>query len=121
MDSPFLPQHEAEADDTGKISFPSDELKLIELPPETDEGEKTSVARSEILDFGDQGFLLHNVLSPTECKHFIDEGERVGFGDILGARDNYRGQQRYVCNSTFSFSRCRKCFRVRAVMLGTDM
>lgn len=95
MDSKFSPQHEAEADDTGQITIPTDELKEIVLPPETEnDTKKTSVTRSEILDFGDQGFLLHNVLSAAECKHFIGEGEKIGFGDIQGARDNYRGQQR---------------------------
>ena len=100
MESQFLPKHEAEADDTGKIHL-ANELKEInvDLILKETEQEETSISRSEILDFGDEGFLLNNVLSVAECKNFIDEGERVGFDKIYGASDNYRSSQRFVWKS----------------------
>ncbi|KAK7471519.1 hypothetical protein BaRGS_00035858 [Batillaria attramentaria] len=97
MASEFSPLHEAEADDKGQINFSEGELKSIPVPPQTDE--EMCIRRSEILDFGDEGFLLHNVLSSTECQHFISEGEKAGFEKIHGARNNYRSNLRITFDS----------------------
>ncbi|XP_070180405.1 uncharacterized protein, partial [Littorina saxatilis] len=94
------PQHEAEADNTGQIYFPVDDLKHIVLPGQIDNRTKPPITRSEILDFGNQGFLLHHVLSQAECDHFIKEGERVEFDKVKGARDDYREQQRISIESS---------------------
>ena len=50
--------------------------------------------REDILDFGDEGFLLRQVLSPEECSFFKDRGEEIGFQKIAGARESYRNSQR---------------------------
>ncbi|KAL8566114.1 hypothetical protein ACOMHN_051840 [Nucella lapillus] len=96
----FSPQHEAEADDTGEITLAVNELKLINVPSEQEMAAASlTPKRTEILDFGDQGFLLQEIFSAQECKLFINEGERVGFEKIAGANDNYRSSQRITFES----------------------
>lgn len=58
-----------------------------------------TIIRKEILDFGDEGFLLSNVLSPKECKHYIAEGERIGFQKIIGVQDHHRSCKRFTIHS----------------------
>ncbi|XP_076442848.1 uncharacterized protein LOC143281518 [Babylonia areolata] len=95
METTFTPQHEAEADETGKLSLSLNEFRQINMPAEQEmDAANISPSRTEILDFGDQGFLLHEILSAQECKHFINEGERAGFGKIEGSSENYRSSQR---------------------------
>ena len=55
-----------------------------------------NIERSEISDFGDEAFLLHHVLSPEECQQFVSDGEKVGFEEIRGVRDDYRSCKRFV-------------------------
>lgn len=89
----FNPALEADADDNGEILYNEEELKNVKIFVD---GEYLSerITRKDILDFGDEGFLLQNVLSSTECKYYIAEAERVGFEKIHGARDHYRSSQR---------------------------
>ncbi|KYR00119.1 hypothetical protein DLAC_03269 [Tieghemostelium lacteum] len=49
-------------------------------------------------------FILENVLSPSECKHMINEGERIGFGDLQYYSRKYRDNQRILVhkNSTLA-------------------
>jgi hypothetical protein len=95
MESAFSPKQEADADKTGRISFSAEDLKDISLPNSSSSG-STPITRSEILDFKDQAFLLKNVLLKNECQHFIDEGERLAFENIPGAKDSYRCMKRCV-------------------------
>ena len=96
-DKTFSPKHEAEADEHGRIEFPACDLKTVTIPPESSEKvTEAIISREEIADYGDQAFLLHKVITKEECQHFIDEGEKIVFEKIHGAKENYRGQQRYV-------------------------
>ncbi|XP_060081653.1 uncharacterized protein LOC132560963 [Ylistrum balloti] len=60
---------------------------------------QADIRRSEILDFGNGGFLLHNILTPTECASIIDGGEKIGFESIHAIRHIYRGSQRITIES----------------------
>jgi len=70
----------------------------IELYQSTDD-DVTSVTRSEKLDFGNEGFLLHGVLSPGESQHYINQGEYIGFQPIPGVKKTYRNCDRIVVES----------------------
>lgn len=59
-----------------------------------------NVSRTEILDFGDEGFLLDNLLTRDECEHIIKEGEKIGFEPIENGRLDYRSSERYVVQVT---------------------
>ena len=56
--------------------------------------EEVQVSRSDILDFGDQGFLLHHVLTTEECQHYIQQGETLGFEGIEGVKKSVRNSDR---------------------------
>ncbi|WAR18302.1 hypothetical protein MAR_000140 [Mya arenaria] len=45
------------------------------------------------------GFLLHGVLNQEECERFTGEGERLGFEEIRGVRDDYRSCKRITLQS----------------------
>ena len=55
-----------------------------------------TITRQDILDFGDEGFLLEGVLSKEECQFYINQGEEKGFGNIPDVKQTYRDSQRYV-------------------------
>jgi len=40
------------------------------------------------------GFLLYNVLSPSECEHYIKQTEQIGYEKLTGYRQEYRDNQR---------------------------
>ena len=48
------------------------------------------VERTDILDFGNEGFLLTGLLTDEECSSLIDAGETIGFKQIEGATQEYR-------------------------------
>ncbi|XP_064602326.1 uncharacterized protein LOC135468167 [Liolophura sinensis] len=55
-----------------------------------------NVSRTEILDFGNEGFLLNNLLTRDECVHIIQEGEKIGFEPIENGRLDYRSSERIL-------------------------
>ncbi|XP_064639568.1 uncharacterized protein LOC135495078 [Lineus longissimus] len=58
-----------------------------------------TIERRDILDFGDEGFLLDNALSQEECKYYIDKAERMGLGPIHEANHSYRNSDRIMVRS----------------------
>jgi hypothetical protein len=46
----------------------------------------------------EQAFLLYNVLSPSECRYYIEAAEKLGFG-ALTYRPDYRNNDRVVAIS----------------------
>ena len=85
MSSEFKPQTEDLKHIADLQDFPS--------PPESINNSFVP-SRQEILDFGDEGFLLEDVLSKEECQFYMDQGENQGFGLIHGVRESYRNSQR---------------------------
>ena len=69
------------------------------------ESSNSSVTRTEVLDFGDEGFLLHQVMSADESQYYIDQGEKIGFHPIPGVKKTYRSSDRYyrcfICKYTY--------------------
>lgn len=58
--------------------------------------ETKEVIRGEVGDFKNQCFLLHHVLSRTQCQQLIARGEEMGFGQIEGVKESVRNMKRYV-------------------------
>ena len=52
--------------------------------------DKTKLKRSEILEFGDDCFLLKNVMTSAECHHYVTSAENIGFDEIPEAPESYR-------------------------------
>ena len=93
MSEPYIPGLEQGTSLEGNIEISVDDLKTISFVEDKSKDTKT-VTKQEISDFGDKGFLLRNVLSPTECQCIIDSGEQLGFEEIRGVRDDYRSCKR---------------------------
>ncbi|ESO93516.1 hypothetical protein LOTGIDRAFT_161618 [Lottia gigantea] len=88
-------KNEADADSSGELSYDVGQLKEIQF--EADQNfQKADVKRQEILDFGDEGFLLEKLLSQSECDRLIQNGEEKGFDEIRGLNDKYRSSQRII-------------------------
>ena len=96
MSSEYIPGLEAGANDNGELASDLSDIKKITVLEDNCKSRDTQVHRSDILDFKDQGFLLHNLMTSEECAHIIDEGEKIGFGEIKGAKRDYRSCDRYV-------------------------
>ncbi|OWF40651.1 uncharacterized protein LOC110463519 [Mizuhopecten yessoensis] len=92
MSAEYVPGVEA-GTEGGKISGDTQHSHDIDVKYDVDHS-KEQIGRTEILDFGNEGFLLHKLLTGAECSSIIDEGEIIGFEAIRGARDNYRSAQR---------------------------
>ena len=92
----FTPGMEADADDFGQISIDGSCLSNINNPlPESSRCfALENITREDVLDYGNECFLLKSVLTEDESKHFIHEGEKVGFEKIPNGRDSYRSSQR---------------------------
>ncbi|XP_060081640.1 uncharacterized protein LOC132560951 [Ylistrum balloti] len=97
MSTEYIPGVEAGTEE-GKICSESQDCHTLDVKYDSAHSQ-ADVRRSEILDFGNEGFLLHNILTPTECASIIDGGEKIGFGEIRGAQDNYRSAQRIMIES----------------------
>lgn len=95
MSEPYIPGLEHGTSLEGNIEISVDDLKTL-LFVKDESFDNSFIAKHEISDFGDTGFLLKNVLSPKECKCIIDSGENTGFEVIRGVRDDYRSCKRYV-------------------------
>ncbi|XP_059168657.1 uncharacterized protein LOC131950487 [Physella acuta] len=96
----YIPGLEEDASKSGEIQI--DGADLITDFPSLDDNEfdNSAISRTEVLDYGDECFLLKSVLLPEECQHFIQAGERVGFSEILYSRDDYRSSQRLSFQSS---------------------
>ena len=91
--SEFFPQSEEGTNERGIIA--TDLENVVKISVLKDKTFSPSlVQRQEIHDFGDQAFLLNNLLTKSECEHLITEGEHIGFGKIKGSNDNYRSAER---------------------------
>lgn len=97
MSTEYIPGIEA-GTESGKICNDTQQSYKLEIKHDTGYSRK-EVKRTEILDFGKEGFLLYKLLTGTECTCIIDEGEKIGFGQIHGAQDNYRSAQRISIES----------------------
>lgn len=98
MSIPFVPGLEKGVSLEGNIEITADDLKSFEI--EFDENFKQDkVTQSDILDFGDEGFLLHNILTEEECQDCIQKAEEAGFEAIRGVRDDYRSCTRITLES----------------------
>ncbi|XP_067681338.1 uncharacterized protein [Haliotis asinina] len=93
MNSEFVAETEVGANKAGEILHDAGELKNVSCPS-GDGFAQDSVNRTEILDFGNEGFLLHGLFSPQECRHYIDKGEEVGFEPLFGVKEEYRSCHR---------------------------
>jgi hypothetical protein len=93
MSVPYIPGVEEGTSLEGNIEIRASDLQYINFP-EDKSYNTINITQSDIADFGDEGFLLHNILSDDECRYFIDEGERLGFETIRGVRDDYRSCKR---------------------------
>ncbi|XP_061173180.1 uncharacterized protein LOC133191693 [Saccostrea echinata] len=98
MSSEFIPGVEAGADVNGELASDLDNVHRLSALEDSSYCDK-NVSRTEILDFGDQGFLLHKLMTPSECQHVIEDGEKIGFGEIKGAKRDYRSCDRLVIES----------------------
>ena len=57
----------------------------------------TAVSREDLPVPGSRCFLLHNLLTPEECLHYIEETERVGYSDLSQLfSSNYRSNDRVL-------------------------
>lgn len=99
MSSEFIPGAEAGANVNGELASDLNDVHSLSVFEDTRKYSDDEVNRSEILDFGDQGFLLHQLMTSEECAHIIDEGEKIGFGEIKGAKRDYRSCDRIVIES----------------------
>lgn len=100
MSTEFFPSSEAETNEKGEIAF--DAGKVLHLENITLDNSKlklNDIKRTEISDFGNEGFLLKNVLTRDECHSIIEIGEHIGFGKIVGATEQYRSAQRIALDT----------------------
>ena len=99
MASEFIPGLEADTNSKGEIACDVGNVHVLSLPSSLSNTEH-EIKREEIADFGDEGFLLHDVLSSEENKFIISEGEQIGFERLKGVKDEYRNQQRITIDSS---------------------
>ena len=61
-------------------------------------GDTTENINREELDVpGARCFLLHGLLAPNECQHYISETERIGYSDLSGLfPSDYRSNDRVL-------------------------
>ena len=79
----------------GKTAEEYKDRKIAELATWNDkEWCAEAITRKDILDFGDEGYLLYGLLPSSECKYYIQEAEKVGLGLIDESKKTYRSSQR---------------------------
>lgn len=98
MSVSYIPKLEESTSTDGSIEFSADDVRHI-IFKEDKCHNRDFIKRSELLNFGDEGFLLHNVLTAQECDMFMCEGENIGFEVIHGAREEYREMTRIFIQS----------------------
>jgi len=96
----FMPGLEAETNDAGEIHIDGEDLKYLPTLEGDEDFTHINIVRQEVMDYGDECFLLKNILTEHECQHFIKEGEAVGFGACGFARNDYRSAQRIPFQSS---------------------
>lgn len=95
MSTEFFPSSEAETNEKGEIAFDAGECHQLEdIALDNSKLKLNDVKRTDVSDFGNEGFLLHNVLTQDECHNIIKMGEDIGFEKIVGATEQYRSAQR---------------------------
>ncbi|XP_048737946.2 uncharacterized protein LOC125652647 [Ostrea edulis] len=99
MTSEFIPGVEAGADVNGEIASDLDKVHKLSVTEDTGLYSDGNVCRTEIMDFSDQGFLLHKLMTSSECQLIIEEGEKIGFGEMKGVKRDYRSCDRIVIES----------------------
>lgn len=95
MSVPFIPAAEEGTSLEGNIELSESDLRDLTFNAKQENRNKP-ITHVEILDFGPEAFLLHNVLTQEECQDIIEEGEALGFETIRGVRDDYRSCKRLV-------------------------
>ncbi|XP_055880160.1 uncharacterized protein LOC106078906 [Biomphalaria glabrata] len=100
MSVEYFPGLEEEANKTGEILI--DGASIISFPifKEDSKFSMGDISKMSVMDYGDECFLLNSVLTLQECKQFIDDGEALGFNDILYSHKDYRSCQRLSFQST---------------------
>ncbi|XP_041354681.1 uncharacterized protein LOC121372442 [Gigantopelta aegis] len=98
MTSVFVPGVEDGSNENGEILYDADTLQHIDSFE--DPCYDKLVKQSDICDFGDQGFLLHNLMSSKECQHYIETGEISGFRELRTSQRSYRDCQRIIFESS---------------------
>ena len=79
----------------GKTSKDYENRTFSEINHWTDSARNDAIGRSDIMDFEDEGFLLHRLLTAAECKHYIQQGEDRGFEVIDESARKHRSSNRY--------------------------
>jgi hypothetical protein len=75
------------------------EETVINVIPFPNAGEIRPIRRVNLFpDSPDRGFLLYNLLSPSECEYYIEHGEDLGLKQVT-YREDYRNCQRVVGKS----------------------
>ena len=55
------------------------------------------ISREDMKVSGARCFLLHSLLSPEECQHYIKDTERIGYSDLLSLfAPEYRSNERVL-------------------------
>ena len=61
------------------------------------DGSESAITREELNVRGARCFLLHSLLSPDECRHYIEDTERIGYSDLLDLfQPEYRSNDRVL-------------------------
>ena len=94
MSVPFVPGLESGTSLEGNIEISSADLKVVTFTP-NEAFSQDDIRRLSISDYADEAFLLHGVLSGSECGCLIEQGEDQEFDTIRGVRDDYRSCKRY--------------------------
>ncbi|XP_076096070.1 uncharacterized protein LOC143067021 [Mytilus galloprovincialis] len=92
----FIPGLEENTNKGGELPCDIDNVTTISFTPTTS---KSEIRKEDIADFGDEGFLLYDVLSREESNLIISEGEKIGFERMKGVKDEYRSAQRITLNN----------------------
>ena len=90
----FTPGVEVGSSLEGNLEIPEDDIVQLEFEEDEEFFLENKPCRVEVADFGDEAFLLNNLLSQKECCWFIKQGEELGFEKIIGVRDDYRDCKR---------------------------
>ena len=95
----FMPGLEAETNEAGELQIDGRIIRTLPSLREDQDFSHSDVHRQEVMDYGDECFLLKHILTESECHHFINEGEHAGFDGVGFARNDYRSAQRYKAHT----------------------
>eukprot|EP00026_Physarum_polycephalum_P012438 Phypoly_transcript_12747.p1 GENE.Phypoly_transcript_12747~~Phypoly_transcript_12747.p1 ORF type:complete len:293 (+),score=57.48 Phypoly_transcript_12747:127-1005(+) len=77
----------------------SHECKVNNLPLAPPSETREPITKTEIKCLNGKGFLLHHVLTPSECQHYMAESDKAGFDELAGYKKNYRNNTRVTAFS----------------------